>query len=66
MTTTTSSPHPWRVRQRPAGDWEVSRFNYGTGNAERWGLYPTEQKARDVQASLNRQNTALSTPLKAH
>ena len=42
----------WHIKQRPAGDWAVQRWDAARGVLVRWGLFPDEQSARDTLAAL--------------
>lgn len=47
--------HRWSVRQLPGGAWAVSQLT-GTGanmRIRRFGIYPAEREARQIQAFLN-------------
>jgi len=43
---------PWRVRQRPVGDWVVHQLDRGTMRIRRYGPYTEEAEARAVHADL--------------
>jgi len=43
---------PWRLRQRPAGDWVVDQLDRATMRVRRYGPYHQEAEARAVHADL--------------
>jgi hypothetical protein len=53
---------PFRVGQRPVGDFKVDRFNRITGRIERWALCAAESDARAMCVMVNRELDRLARP----
>ena len=49
----------FRVKQRPAGDFAVDRYNSTNGRIERWGLYSSRELATGACRCVNREIAAM-------